>query len=108
MDLEQFKRGQRQAWEEGDYRQVGRLLERAAQLLVERAGVLPGQRVLDVATGSGTVAIAAARAGGKVVGSISPTPGSTRRAAAQLRLALISNSKSATPKPCLSTTRRST
>ncbi len=68
MELEQFKRGQRQAWEEGNYRPVGRLLETAAHLLVERAGVLPGQRVVDVATGSGTVAIAAARAGGKVVG----------------------------------------
>ena len=68
MGLEQFKRAQRQVWEEGDYRPVGRLLEGAAHILVDRAAVTPGQRVLDVATGSGTVAVAAAQAGGNVLG----------------------------------------
>lgn len=68
MDLAAFKQGQRQAWEEGDYRPVGRMLEPAARVLVDRAGVGPGQRVLDVATGSGTVAILAAQAGAEVVG----------------------------------------
>lgn len=68
VDLGQFKSGQRQIWEGGDYRPVGRLLEPAAHLLVEHAGVVAGQRVLDVGTASGAVAIAAAQAGGKVVG----------------------------------------
>ncbi len=55
-------------WEAGDYRPVGRLIEPAARTLVERAGVAPGHRVLDVATGSGSVAVAAAEAGAEVVG----------------------------------------
>lgn len=68
VDLEEFKRAQRMAWEQGDYRPVGRLLEDAAHLLVERASVGEGEQVLDVATGSGTVAVAAARAGADVLG----------------------------------------
>lgn len=68
MDLEQFKQGQRQAWAAGDYRPVGRMLGPAADALVERAGVASGDRVLDVATGSGSVAVVAARAGADVVG----------------------------------------
>jgi ubiquinone/menaquinone biosynthesis C-methylase UbiE len=68
VGLEQFKRAQRQVWEEGDYWPVGRLLESAAHMLVDRAAVISGQRVLDVATGSGTVAVAAAQAGANVLG----------------------------------------
>jgi cyclopropane fatty-acyl-phospholipid synthase-like methyltransferase len=68
VGLEQFKRAQRQVWETGDYRPVGRLLESAAHMLVERAAVIPGERVLDVGTGTGTVAVAAAEAGANVLG----------------------------------------
>ncbi len=68
MDLDEYKAGQRRMWEIGDYRPIGRLLEPAAQTLVRRAGVTAGQRVLDVATGSGSVAVAAAREGADVVG----------------------------------------
>lgn len=68
MDLGQFKHAQRQAWEQGDYRQVAGRLEPAARLLVREADVQPGQRVLDVATGSGSVAIAAAQQGAQVLG----------------------------------------
>ena len=68
MDLERFKAAQREVWAEGDYPPVGRLLEPGARILVEAADIAAGQRVLDVATGSGTVAVLAARAGGEVVG----------------------------------------
>ena len=68
MDLDEFKSAQRQMWADGDYRPIGRALAPAAQILVDRAGVTEGQRVLDVAAGSGSVAVAAARAGGDVVG----------------------------------------
>lgn len=68
MELEQFKQAQRNAWSGGDYRPVGRLLQDAASTLVEAAGITVGQRVLDVATGSGNVAVAAAQAGASVVG----------------------------------------
>lgn len=68
MEPAQYKDAQRQVWEDGDYRPVGRLLEPAARALVEAAGVTAGQRVLDVATGSGSVAVLAAAAGADVVG----------------------------------------
>lgn len=68
MDLDEFKAAQRRTWADGDYRPIGRALAPAAQVLVDRAGVTAGKRVLDVATGSGGVAVAAARAGGDVVG----------------------------------------
>lgn len=67
MELGRFKEAQRRAWEAGDYRQVAARLQAAAPLLVQEAGVQPGGRVLDVATGSGSVAVAAARAGAHVV-----------------------------------------
>lgn len=68
MDLEDFKVAQRSLWATGDYPPIGRMLGPAAQILVDRVGVSPGDRVLDVATGSGSVAVTAARAGGDVVG----------------------------------------
>ena len=68
MNLDEFKAVQRQVWAEGDYPPVGRLLEPGARMLVEAVGVSDGQRVLDVATGSGSVAILAGQAGARVVG----------------------------------------
>lgn len=68
MDLDAFKAAQRRMWADGDYRPIGRALAPAAHILVDRAGVTQGQRVLDVATGAGSVAVAAARAGADVVG----------------------------------------
>jgi SAM-dependent methyltransferase len=68
MDIQAFRDVQRQVWSQGDYPQIGRLLEPAAHLLVDAAEVTSGHRVLDVATGAGGVAVAAAQAGGEVVG----------------------------------------
>jgi SAM-dependent methyltransferase len=68
MNLDEFKAVQRQVWAEGDYPPVGRLLEPGARMLVEAAGVTEGQQVLDVATGSGSVAVLAGQAGAQVVG----------------------------------------
>jgi len=68
VDIAEFRARQRRLWEAGDYRPLGRLIEPAARTLVERAGVAPGHRVLDIATGSGNVAVAAAEAGADVVG----------------------------------------
>lgn len=67
-DLADFKRAQRLSWGRGDYVPVGTVLEPAARILVDAANVRPGQRVLDVGTGSGSVAVAAAKAGGITVG----------------------------------------
>jgi SAM-dependent methyltransferase len=68
MNLDEFKAVQRQVWAEGDYPPVGQLLEPGARQLVEAVGVTEGQRVLDVATGSGSVAVLAGQAGARVVG----------------------------------------
>ena len=68
LDVAGFKQGQRAVWSAGDYPDIARLIESAAELLVEKAGVQAGQDVLDVATGSGNVALVAARRGAKVTG----------------------------------------
>ena len=68
LDVEGFKRGQRTLWSAGDYPDIARYIESAAEHLVSAAGVGPGQDVLDVATGSGNVAIPCAKRGANVTG----------------------------------------
>jgi SAM-dependent methyltransferase len=66
----EFKAGQRAMWALGDYHEFARRsLWGFGQELVEACGIGPGQRVLDVAAGSGNVAIRAAQAGAEVVAS---------------------------------------
>ena len=68
-DLE-FKTGQRAMWAQGDYHEFARrALWGFGQELVEACAIGPGQRVLDVAAGSGNVAIRAAQSGAEVVAS---------------------------------------
>jgi SAM-dependent methyltransferase len=55
-------------WAVGTYAPLGELLEPMARDLVRRAAVAPGERVLDVATGTGNAAIEAAAAGAVVTG----------------------------------------
>ena len=61
VDFEAIKDKQRAAWQTGDYPRVGNTLQIIAELLVEAADVRAGQRVLDVASGQGNAALAAAR-----------------------------------------------
>jgi SAM-dependent methyltransferase len=68
IDVSGIKQGQRMMWATGDYPEVARRIESVAEVLVERVGAGPGLEMLDVATGSGNVAIAAARAGAQVTG----------------------------------------
>jgi SAM-dependent methyltransferase len=66
----EFKAGQRAMWASGDYHEFARRsLWGFGQQLVEACQIGPGQRVLDVAAGSGNVAIRAAQAGAEVVAS---------------------------------------
>jgi len=62
------KRRQQQAWAAGDFSMIGAGLVLVGELLCEAIDLRAGQDVLDVATGSGNTALAAARRRGRVVG----------------------------------------
>jgi SAM-dependent methyltransferase len=68
LNPEKYKRGQRRVWSSGDYPLMATRIEAVAVLAVERCGVAAGERVLDVATGSGNAALAAAARGAQVIG----------------------------------------
>jgi SAM-dependent methyltransferase len=68
VDVAGFKETQRKVWAAGDYPDIARRIESAAERLVDTADVRPGQDVLDVATGSGNVAIVCAGRGVQVTG----------------------------------------
>jgi SAM-dependent methyltransferase len=65
----ELKRAHRATWAAGDYAAVAELIDDAPPRdLLARADLKPGQDVLDVATGTGNIAIRAAAAGAQVVG----------------------------------------
>ena len=67
--LAEFKQRTRATWAAGDFPAVARrTLWEVGQRLVRRVGIGAGEDVLDVACGTGNVAIRAAQAGGRVVG----------------------------------------
>jgi SAM-dependent methyltransferase len=55
-------------WGAGSYETTAAELAPAARAVVERAGVVPGAGVVDVACGTGNAALLAARRGARVVG----------------------------------------
>ena len=64
----QIKAAARQAWALGDYHRFAKkTVWELGPVLVEACGISPGQRVLDVAAGTGNTAIRAAQAGADVV-----------------------------------------
>ncbi|MGW3786009.1 class I SAM-dependent methyltransferase [Micromonospora chokoriensis] len=68
LDLTAVKARQQVTWASGDYGAVAALIHPIAELLVTAADLSAGARVLDVATGTGNAAIAAARCGCAVTG----------------------------------------
>ena len=66
--LETIKAGMRATWMAGDFGQIARYERASGEDLVRRLGLGPGERVLDVACGTGNVALPAARAGATVTG----------------------------------------
>ena len=68
LQLDEFKTRQRATWERGDYSACSPYIAEVGELVVTRAGITPGMRVLDVACGTGNAARPAARAGARVTG----------------------------------------
>jgi len=68
-EVQPVKDSQKRMWSLGDYRELARPFEPAAVALVEACGIGPGMEVLDVAAGTGNLAVAAARRGARVVAS---------------------------------------
>ncbi len=67
-DLAVIKQRQRATWASGDYHMIGTQILIVSELLIEALDLHSTERVLDVATGSGNAALAAARRGCAVVG----------------------------------------
>jgi ubiquinone/menaquinone biosynthesis C-methylase UbiE len=59
---------QRAVWSAGDFPDVAKTIIEAAEVVVDAADPQPGQELLDVGTGTGSVAIPAAQRGARVTG----------------------------------------
>jgi ubiquinone/menaquinone biosynthesis C-methylase UbiE len=101
-----IKARQQQMWASGDFSLVASRIASAAERMVEAADLEAGWRVLDVATGSGNAAIAAARCGCEVVG-VDYVPallehGRIRAAAEGLEVEFVEGDAEALPFPSAS------
>jgi len=68
MDLESIKAQQQHTWASGDFAIIGWNTVFPCELMCEALDLRAGERVLDVATGSGNAALSAARRGCDAVG----------------------------------------
>jgi ubiquinone/menaquinone biosynthesis C-methylase UbiE len=66
--MEALKTRLKAMWMSGNFAEVAKHIETGAEEFIARLSLQPGQRVLDVACGSGNLAIPAARAGAIVTG----------------------------------------
>ena len=67
-EMESLKTRLKAMWMTGDFGQVAKHIETGAEEFIARLALKPGARLLDVACGSGNLAIPAARAGAIVTG----------------------------------------
>jgi SAM-dependent methyltransferase len=67
-EMEALKAKLKATWMSGDFGQIARSFAPGAAEFVARLGLQPGQRVLDVACGTGNLSLPAARAGAVVTG----------------------------------------
>ena len=102
-DLSAVTELQRSVWAKGDFAHVAPVIQIVAERLVDAVDPVPGERVLDVACGSGNAAIAAARAYTHVTG-LDFVPGLLEHARARaatefLPLELVEGDAQALPFP---------
>lgn len=67
--LEEIKAKQQVTWSSGDYGKIAWITQPLSEVLLDAVDVKPGAEVLDVATGTGHVALAAGRRFAKATGS---------------------------------------
>lgn len=67
-EMETLKSKLKTTWEAGDFAEVAKHVETTAEAFVERLDIKPGMKVLDVACGSGNLAVLAAQKGAEVSG----------------------------------------
>lgn len=67
-NIDQIKQGMRATWMAGDFGVIAKTIESAGQQFAHSLGLTPGLKVLDVATGTGNVAIPLAKLGCEVTG----------------------------------------
>jgi SAM-dependent methyltransferase len=66
--MNQLKQGMLHAWTAGDFGKIAEYSAKDAEAFVDSLNIAPGARVLDVACGTGNLAIPAARKGAEVTG----------------------------------------
>src|SRR5436190_21467538 len=93
-DFATVTQAQQQTWSKGDFAMVANIVYNASESLAEALDLVPDERVLDVACGSGNGAIAAARRtwGGTVGADYVPTlleRGRERAAAQRLEIEFV-------------------
>src|SRR5512145_1012949 len=67
-ELETLKSKLRATWTAGNFSKIAKAYEKGAAEFVERLDLKPGMKFLDVACGSGNLALPAARLGATVTG----------------------------------------
>ncbi len=96
-------------WAQGDYPAMAQRLVPAAELVVARAQIVSGERVLDVACGTGNAALLAAQRGAQVSGiDIEPellTIAGRRATEARVRVHWHRGDAEASMRPTASSTR---
>jgi ubiquinone/menaquinone biosynthesis C-methylase UbiE len=67
-EFDALKSRLKSTWMAGDFSQIAKCIESTAETFVDRLNIQPGTKVLDVACGSGNLAIPAAKKGADVTG----------------------------------------
>lgn len=67
-EMETLKSKLKTTWEAGDFSEIAKHIETTAEAFVGRLNIEPGMKVLDVACGSGNLAIVAARKTAEITG----------------------------------------